>query len=91
VCLACMPYHDHHTSEKLATWLKELLGAEWAILHLLLCIVTDSAKNMVAMVKYLPSYVKQRDCTIHVLQLAINVIISLLINFKISVFCRTRF
>jgi len=73
VCLACMPYSDHHSAVNLAEWLKNLLTGEWALLHLLLCIVTDSAANMRAMVKHLPPYVQQRDCTIHVLQLAINV------------------
>ena len=70
--IACKPYHDHHTSENMAAWVKEI-GDEWSVLHILDYLVTDSASNMRAMKKFLPSYIQQTDCTIHVLQLAIMV------------------
>ena len=56
----------------MATWVKDV-AEDWGVFSVLEHLGTDSASNMHAMMKFLPTYIRHGDCTIHVMQLAIMV------------------
>ena len=71
ICLACSPFDDHHTGEKLGNWLEEKLGT-WKVLDKTTVVVSDTAANMLCMMNFLPNDMERVNCLNHVLQLAIN-------------------
>lgn len=48
--LCCLKYDEAHTSENLATFLKEVCN-DWKISHSIVCVVTDNAANVVGAVR----------------------------------------
>ena len=71
LCLACSPFDDHHTGEKLGNWLEDKLGT-WKVLDKTTVVVSDTASNMLRMMDFLPNEMEHNDCLNHVLQLVIN-------------------
>ena len=71
LCLSCGPYDGHHTGENLGNWLEEKLE-KWKVLDKTTVTVSDTAANMLRMMRFLPEHIVHNSCLNHVLQLTIN-------------------